>query len=411
MRAITKSIPKPGQDWPLGFQLLDVPEPKISTPNDVVLKVVSSGVCGTDVSIYASKQALAEQMKTVPQTHVVIGHEFCGQFHSGGTLALKHLATLAMQRPFGNQRVNKFLASKTVEQLAVDPTFTDLLREEFYLTAEMHVTCGRGRQSPGATATTCLQCSIGQKHLCKHTKVQGIHMDGSYAEYVRVPAEDLIIFAKGEIDPDIIAFMDAIGNGVHMVQATDVVGRSLLVTGCGVQGLVAVALGKMLGANPIICSDAVSTKLDVAKRLGADVCVNMADADASTKLKQAVAELTNGNGVDVVFEMSGSYRAYPDMFTNVRLGGSVTLLGLPSGSFSVDFSQQVIFRGLTIHGVFGRRIFDSWHMMQELLAQGLGKSLQAAGVITHRLPLERYDEGFRALQEGKAIKVLLYPNK
>ena len=168
MQAITKPIPKPGAEWPQGFRLLDVPEPNVSAPNDVVLKVVASGVCGTDVSIYGSKQALAEQMKTVPQTHVVIGHEFCGQFHSVGTLALRHLATLAMQRPFGNQRVNTFLTGKTVEQLSADPKFTDLLREEFYLTAEMHVTCGK-----------CLQCSIGQKHLCQNTKVQGIHMEGS----------------------------------------------------------------------------------------------------------------------------------------------------------------------------------------------------------------------------------------
>lgn len=400
MKAIIKPIPLPGSDWSPGFQLVDVPQPKLEQPGDVILKVVASGICGTDVSIYRSQQALAELMKTVDAPRVVIGHEFCGQFHAGGKDAMAHLAQLALQRSFGNPRVHKFLAGRNAQQLAADLKFSELLREEFYLTAEMHVTCGH-----------CLQCSIGQKHLCKNTKVQGIHLNGSYAEYVRVPAENLILFAKGEIDSDIIAFMDAIGNGVHMVQATDVVGRSLLVTGAGVQGLVAVALGKMLGAHPIICTDAVPAKLAIAKKLGADRCVNMSEAGASERLKQEIAKLTDGNGVDAVFEMSGSYRAYPDMLANVRLGGSVTLLGLPSGNFAVDFSQQVIFRGLTIHGVFGRRIFDSWHMMQELLSQGLGKTLQDAGVITHRLPLSRYDEGFKALQEGKGIKVLLYPNQ
>lgn len=399
MRAVIKPIPKSGSDWPIGFRLADVPTPQIQRPNDVILKVVASGVCGTDVSIYRSQQVLAELMKTVLAPHVVIGHEFCGQFYAAGEAALKHLASLALQRPFGNDRVNKFLVGKTAEELAADLKFADLLRNEFYLTAEMHVTCGR-----------CLQCSIGSRHLCQHTKVQGIHLDGSYAEYVRVPAVDLVLFAKGEIDPDIIAFMDAIGNGVHMVQATEIVGRSLLITGCGVQGLVAVALGKMLGAGPIICTDAVDAKLAIAKKLGADLCVNMSEAGASERLKDEVAKLTDGNGVDAVFEMSGNYRAYPDMFANVRMGGFVTLLGLPSGNFPIDFSQQVIFRGLTIHGVFGRRIFDSWHMMQELLAQGLGKTLLDNGIITHRLPLARYDEGFQALQQGKAIKVLLYPH-
>lgn len=400
MNAVIKPIPKSGAEWPQGFQFADVPTPKVEQPDDVILKVVASGVCGTDVSIYRSQQALAELMRTVNAPRVVIGHEFCGRFHAWGARALEHIAKLALQRPFDNQRVRQFLSNTTAEQLVADPAFADLLREEFYVTAEMHVTCGQ-----------CLQCSIGQKHLCQNTKVQGIHMDGSYAGYVRVPARDLIIFTKGEIDPDIIAFMDAIGNGVHMVQATDVVGRSLLITGCGVQGLVAVALGKMLGANPIICTDAVEAKLALAKKLGADVCANMGEPDASAKLKQKISELTGGNGVDAVFEMSGSYRAYPDVLANVRQGGFVTLLGLPSGTFPVDFSPQVIFRGLTIHGVFGRRIFDSWHMMQELLAQGLGKTLLDNGIITHRLPLERYDEGFKALQEGKAIKVLLYPHE
>lgn len=400
MKAIIKPIPKEGAAWPEGFQYADVPEPQMQTSTDVKLKVLACGICGTDVSIYASKQAIAEQMKTVGNPHLVIGHEFCGQLQEWGSAALPHIANLVLQRPFKNQRITDFVAGKTAEQLIADPGFSKLLKNEFQATAEMHLTCGK-----------CLQCSIGQKHLCQHTKGKGMHADGSYAEYVVVPVENLVLFAKGEIPTDIIAFMDAIGNGVHLVQSTDVVGRSLLITGCGVQGLVAAALAKRLGAYPVICTDAVSSKLDIAKKLGADVCVNVAEPGGSEKLHQTIKELTGGNGVDAVFEVSGNYRAYPDAFANLRLGGSFTLLGLPSGTFPMDFSQQVIFRGLTIHGVYGRRVFDSWHLMQELLVNGLSDTLLNNGIITHRLPLAQYDEGFRALLNGKAIKVILYPSK
>ena len=402
MQAITKPIPKPGSEWPKGFQLLDVPEPKVGSADQVQIKVYASGVCGTDVSIYRASQALAESMAGVPGERVTIGHEFCGELSDWGTQALAHLADLVTQRPFGNERIRRFVGSRSARELAADPKFPDLLRSEFYATAEMHVTCGQ-----------CLQCSIGQRHLCQKTKVQGIHMDGSYAEFVLVPAEDVVLFGKGEIPPDVIAFMDAIGNSVHMVQSTDIVGRSLMITGCGVQGLLSVAIAKRLGAGPIFCTDALPEgaldKLAIAKQLGADACFNMLAPGAREALRAKVNELAGGNGVDVVFELSGNYRAYDDAFANLRLGGKLTLLGLPGGTYPLNFSQQVIFRGLTIHGVFGRRVFDSWHLMQELFSQGLGETILQHGIITHRLPLEKYDEGFAALQTGKAIKVLLYP--
>lgn len=403
MQVITKPIPKPGSEWGTGFELLHLAEPKLSSPDQVKIKVYASGVCGTDVSIYRSQQALAETMANVRAERVTIGHEFCGELADWGPAALKHLADLVTQRPYGNERINQFVVGRTAQQLVADTKFPTLLREEFYVTAEMHVTCGQ-----------CLQCTIGQRHLCQKTKVQGIHMDGSYAEFVVVPAEDVVLFAKGEIPPDIIAFMDAIGNGVHMMQSTDVVGRSLMITGCGVQGLASVAIAKKLGAGPIICTDALPEgaldKLAIAKQLGADAVFNMLIPGAKEALRAKVNELTNGNGVDVVFELSGNYRAYDDAFANLRLGGKLTLLGLPGGTYPLNFSQQVIFRGLTIHGVFGRRVFDSWHLMQELFSQGLGEVILQHGIITHRLPLEKYDEGFAALQNGKAIKVLLYPN-
>ena len=399
MHALVKPTPQAGADWPKGLELIDVPTPKLQSPREVRLNVVATGVCGTDVSIYQSQSALAQQMQVVQAPHVTIGHEFCGVLAEAGTEAVRHLAALALQRPFINERVTAFLTGKTEDDLARDPAFLDLLKTEFYMTAEMHVTCG-----------TCLQCSIGQRHLCQHTQVQGMHRDGTYAESVVVPAENLVIFAKGEISPDIIAFMDAIGNGVHLTQAADVVGRSLLVTGAGIQGAVAVALGKLLGAYPIFCTDTIPMKLDTAQRLGADFVFNMSEPNAQENLQKTIHDHTDGNGVDVAFEVSGKYPAYSDMFNNVRLGGSVVLLGLPSGAYPLDFSKIVIFRGLTIIGVYGRRVFDSWHLMEELLSQGLAETLLDNGIITHRLPLERYEEGFQALEQGKAIKVLLYPN-
>lgn len=399
MRALSKPIPKEEADWPKGFILSDIPKPTVADPNDVILKVITAGVCGTDVSIYQSNLAMQQQMAKVKKPHIIIGHEFCGVFDEAGAAAISHLADLVLQRPFNNERITNFLKDKTAQDIKTDPDFIDLLRKEFYITAEMHVTCGK-----------CLQCTIGQKHICQKTEGQGMHRDGTYAEYVKVPAENLVIFSKEEIPSDIIAFMDAIGNGVHLTQTTDIVGRSVLIIGTGVQGAVAVALAKSLGSTPIFCTDTSQMKLDIAKRLGADFCFDMSTPNASERLHETIIANTEGNGVDAVFEVSGKYQAYQSMFANVRLGGSLTLLGLPSGNYPVDFSPSIIFRGLTIKGVYGRRVFDSWHIMQELLSQGLGKTLLDNGIITHRLPLERYEEGFNDLIAGKAVKVLLYPH-
>lgn len=380
MKALIKRKPTNPPEWYKGLELVDRPEPMVSPERPVKVKIVSAGICGTDVGIYLGKDSLANALAKVGSDAIILGHEWCGQ--------------VVDIHPSAQEEVTAMLARQGYDATAS--------LDNFYVTAEMHFTCG-----------ACLQCRIGEEHVCKRTIGKGMHEDGAFTDYMVVPANRLVFIEKGAVPPQIISFMDAIGNGVHTAQVTDLVGKTVLITGAGVQGLASCAIARQMGANKIFVTDVTVKggidKLALAKKMGADAVFDVASEDGQKALAETVKSETDDTGVDVVFEMSGSYAAYATALANIRMGGVFLLLGLPAGKFELDFTNQVIFKGLRVQGIYGRRVFDTWNLMRYLLAKGLQEKILGSGMITHELPLSDFEQGFQALINGQAIKVLLKP--
>jgi threonine 3-dehydrogenase len=408
MKAIIKERPEQGKEWETGLRFTDKPEPGLKKDTDVKLHVIAAAICGTDLGIYNSKESLRDTMSVAANPEVIIGHEFCGMLGDAGPAARIHLATLLIGMAAGDRIVQKFINGRPAEKLAKDTSFLEFLAENFYSTAEMHVTCG-----------TCYQCRTGQRHICSNTIIRGIHDDGAFTRFIVLPAENIRIFRKGGIPPEIIAFMDAIGNATHTVQSADVRGKTIAITGLGVQGLMATAIAKSAGAKKIFVTDAshgeftyeklANGRFRLARLYGADDCFDVHIDHDKDRFYKTVKKETNGVGVDAVLEMSGNYKAYDDALKVLRMGGIMSLLGLPGGMMVVDFSKDVIFKGVTIQGVIGRRVWETWDMMTRILEEGLAKTFVETGFITHELPLEKYEEGFQAIMNGDALKVILRP--
>lgn len=395
--------------WEKGFQLAEREKPVVKNPDDVQFIVVAAGICGTDVGIYNSKDSLKNSMANISPEGVTIGHEFCGRITDAGSKAKLKLANQVIKKSREYKEINRFVKKRTVAQVAKDKSFIEFLNENFIATAEMHITCGE-----------CAQCKLGDYHVCTKTVIRGLHGDGSYAEYIVLPAENVLIFKNGEIPDEIVGFMDAIGNAAHTVQVLkSIKGKTVAVLGLGVIGLMSVAIAKGAGAKKILVTDASygknthekleAMKFKMARSLGADMCFDVSIPKEKKKFYKIAKEQNHGAGVDAVLEMSGSYHAYEDAFKVVRMGGEIALLGLTSGTLPVDFSKHVIFPGVTIHGVIGRRVWSTWDMMTEILKKGLATRFMKAGFVTHQFPLTDYDKGFQAILNGDALKVLLRP--
>lgn len=341
MRAIRKSQPAPG------VEVCQVPEPKVGR-SDVLIRVHYAGVCGTDLHI-ADWDQWAQGRIHPP---VVLGHEFAGEIVELGP---------------------EVEADLKVGQL---------------VTAEGHIVCGH-----------CRQCRMGEAHICQKTKIIGVDRDGAFADLVAVPASNVV--ALNGIPATTGAIMDPLGNAFHAVLAGNgVSGSSVLVLGCGPIGCFAVGVARAAGAALIVASDVNPNRLELARKMGAH---HTLDA-RSTDVPEIVSQLTEGERADLVLEMSGSADAVRQAFRAVRLGGRVHLLGLPKGEVALQLSTDVIFKGITVYGVIGRRMFETWHQMQSFLASGL---LDPTPVITHRFPLEAIDDALRAIRSGEAGKVIL----
>ncbi len=408
MKAIIKDKPVEGKVWAPGLQLVEKPVPSVESPDDVIIKVFAGAICGTDVGIYNSKDSLRVEMSRALVSPVTVGHEFSGHIVDAGSRARKHIAGLLFAKATTNPAVKNLLRGQTEAAFPKSKKFFAIAGEQFHSSAEMHVTCGK-----------CYQCRLGEKHVCRNTVIKGVHDDGAFAEFVKVPAQNLVMFHKQEIPLEIVAFMDAIGNATHTVMSIDVKGRSAVVLGCGVQGLMATAVAKYAGARKIFVTDAShgefshekleERRFRMARLYGATDCFDMALPGERARFHSVVMKETDQSGVDAVFEMSGSYKAYEDAFKAVRMGGSFSLLGLPAGTMPVDFAGDVIFKGLTIKGIIGRRVFETWIQMEKILKAGLAKKFLATGFITHQFPLEKYEEAFEVIRRGDAFKVLLKP--
>lgn len=329
-----------------GLELVDVPTPAIA-PGEVLVRVFAGGICGTDLHIYGWNEWARSRI--VPPR--IIGHEFCG----------------------------------TVVDLAPDVT---VLAAGDFISGEGHVACG-----------TCRSCRSGSPHICERLQVIGVDRDGAFAEFVAMPARNAWRI-EPSIPRDVAAIMDPLGNAVHTALEPPLVGRSVAVIGCGPIGLMAIPVCHMAGAAFVAASDVSEPRLALARRMGADLVVNAKTEDVPARIREG----NNGLSVDVVLEMSGDPHGLRDGLKVLRNGGWVSLLGLPSGPVAVDFGRDVIFKEAHLVGIYGRKMWQTWEQATALLKNGL----DVTPVITHRLPLDGFEEAFELLESASAGKVILY---
>jgi threonine 3-dehydrogenase len=320
-------------------------------PRDVVVKVAATSLCGTDAHIYRWDDWAQHRI----QPPRIIGHELCGH----------------------------------VVEVGRD---VSLVKVGDYVAAESHLTCGR-----------CFQCRTGQAHVCKSYKILGIDRDGSYADYVALP-EGLLWQTTPDIAPEYACLQEPLGNAVDAALAEDLPGQTVLITGCGPTGLFAAAVARVAGASLIIASDVSDYRLALAKQLGVDHTLNVR-TDGVEAMAAAIRDLTGGDGVDAALEMSGDPAAMHQAFRAVKNGGRVTLFGIPTGPVCFDLPNEIIFKGIRVYGVTGRRLFQTWYRLAGLFKAGLN----IRPVVTHTFPMQEFARGFELIQSGECGKVVLIP--
>ncbi|MCP4783579.1 MAG: L-threonine 3-dehydrogenase [Fuerstiella sp.] len=327
-----------------GLWLEDVPEPDVGV-NDVLIKVDRTGICGTDVHIY---QWDAWAQKTIP-VPMVVGHEFVGEVVEVGSNVLD------------------FHPGEVVS-------------------GEGHVVCGR-----------CRNCLAGRRHLCNSTEGIGVNRPGAFAEYISLPMTNVWHHAA-DIDRDIASIFDPFGNAVHTALSFPVLGEDVVITGAGPIGLMAAAVVRHAGARHVVITDVNPWRLNLANRLGVTRAVDV----RSESLADVQKQLGMVEGFDVGLEMSGNPSAFRDMLGNICHGGKVAMLGIPAGEMAIDWNT-VVFNMLTIKGIYGREMYETWYKMTVMLQSGLDIS----PVITHRMKYTDFEDGFQAMISGESGKVVL----
>jgi threonine 3-dehydrogenase len=340
MKALVKPTAAPG------MEMREVPVPQIG-PTDVLIAVETASVCGTDLHIYHWDEWAQNRIKP-PYTP---GHEFCGTIAAVGEL---------------------------VQGLAAGD----------FVSAEMHIACGH-----------CLQCRTGQAHVCQFVKILGVDDDGAFADYVKIPAANVWKLSP-EIPREYGSLFDPFGNAVHTALSGPIAAQTVAVTGCGPIGLFSIAIAKACGASRVFAIEPNANRRELARRMGADVLLDPSTEDVDAKVK---AE-TDGNGVDVLLEMSGHPAAIRQGFQILRNGGRASLLGLPSKPFELDIANAIIFKGAVVHGINGRKMYETWFQAEALMRN---PQIDLSPVITHRLPLAKFDEAMKLLESGEASKILL----
>lgn len=340
MKAIVKTQAGPGA------RLLDVEEPRITYSTDVLVRVLATSICGTDYHIYSWDRWSAGRVRP-PR---IMGHEFAGEVAAVGS---------------------------DVTSLAVGD----------YVSGESHWVCGH-----------CKQCLQNERHVCANTRILGVDVDGCFAPYVVVP-EGSAWKNDRAIPPQLACIQDPLGNAVHATLAGDIVGRSVAVLGCGPIGIFAVSVARAAGASVVYASDTRPYRLRLAEQLGADAAIDVTRTD----LEAFVHERTAGSGVDVVLEMSGAPAAIQQAMRVCRRGGRVSLMGIPSQPIELEMAEDMIFKGLTVHCIVGRRLYETWDTMRSLLASG---RLDILPAITHTLPIEEFDHGMSLMRDGLCGKVV-----
>ena len=342
MKAVVKQTAGPG------FELVRVPIPQIG-PHDILIRTRATSICGTDVHIYNWDVWAANRIKPP----IIIGHEFCG------------------------------------DVVEIGDQVTEVKVGDF-ISAESHI-----------VDHTCDLCRTGMAHICRHTQIIGVDRDGSFAEYVCIPAANAW-HNPPNMPIEIAALEENFGNAVHTALETEVIARKVLVTGCGPVGIMTIAVAKAAGARSIYASDISDYRLDLARKLGADMIINPLRDD----LVQMILDDTNGEGVDVLQEMSGAPSAIRDGLRLLKSGGHAVLLGLPSKPFELDLANLVIMKGITVHGIAGRKLWETWYEIRGLLRSG---AVNLEPLITHRFKLEEFQQAFEAMMSGDSGKVVLFP--
>ena len=327
-----------------GLWLEDIPEPAIGI-NDVLIRVRYTGICGTDVHIYNWDEWA---QKTIP-VPMAIGHEFVGEIVAVGS------------------NVNDFFPGDIVS-------------------GEGHVVCGR-----------CRNCLAGRRHLCVSTKGVGVNRPGAFAELISLPMTNIWRHHPG-VNLEVASIFDPFGNAVHTALSFPVLGEDVLITGAGPIGIMAIAVVGHAGARHIVITDLNPFRLDLARKMGATLAVNPTE----TPLSEVQKQLKMTEGFDVGLEMSGNPQALSDMIANMSHGGKIAALGIPSKSVPMDW-RPVIFNMITIKGIYGREMYETWYKMSVMLDSGLDIS----PVITHRYPYSEFEKGFAAMISGETGKVVL----
>ncbi len=340
--ATMKALVKKKAEVGLWLEDVAVPAPGI---NDVLIKVLKTGICGTDVHIYKWD---AWAQKTIP-VPMVVGHEFVGRVVEVGS------------------NVNDFSVGQLVS-------------------GEGHVVCGR-----------CRNCMAGRRHLCAHTSGVGVNRPGAFAEYISLPMANVWVHPE-TIDRDVASIFDPFGNAVHTALTFDLLGEDVLITGAGPIGIMAAAVAKHAGARHIVVTDVNAYRLGLAKKMGATRVVDV----SKEKLADVQKELGMHEGFDVGLEMSGNPHAFNDMLDNLCHGGKVAMLGIPEKSLPIDWNK-VIFNMITIKGIYGREMYETWYKMSVMVQSGL----DLTPVITHRYGYEDFQKGFDAMLSGQSGKVVL----
>ena len=338
MKALVKARPEKG----LWMQEVPVPEPGL---NDVIIKVEKSAICGTDLHIYEWDKWSQKTIKTP----LVTGHEYMGRIARMGA-GVTNLKT--------GDRV----------------------------TGEGHIACGH-----------CRNCRRGKEHVCENTVGIGIHIDGSFAEYVKIPSSNVILL-DSRIPDEWAAIMDPFGNATHTALSFPLLGEDVLVTGSGLIGSMAIAIAKFAGARFIVASDLSDYRLDIAKKMGATLTINPSRGE---KISDAVKKL-GMRGFDVGLEMSGSPDAFKEMIANMYNGSSISLLGILPSDFEVPWSE-IIFKAITLKGIYGREMWETWYKMEQMIIGGINLD----PVITHRFHIDEYIKAFEAMEQGNCGKVIL----
>lgn len=319
--------------------------PKLG-PNDVLIKIKKSSICGTDVHIYNWDEWA---QKTIP-IGMTVGHEYVGEIVKLGS------------------------------------EVSDLFSIGDRVSGEGHITCGH-----------CRNCRAGRRHLCRNTSGVGVNRSGSFAEYLAIPSVN-VFKLPDDINDDIAAILDPLGNAVHTALSFDLVGEDVLITGAGPIGIMAAAVSKFAGARHVVITDINDYRLELAQKLGVTRAVNVLNTD----LKEVMNALGMTEGFDVALEMSGVESAFKQMLATMRHGGKIAMLGIPNKPIAIDWNI-VIFKGLVIKGIYGREMYETWYKMISMLQAGLDIS----PIISHKFAIDDFQKAFEIMRSGKSGKVIL----